>query len=370
MRKIITIIIGTVGILALGWLIYYLINQAALPTAPAKPGEELSASQQLTGQLKIISQEPVFDYWIASSTQEVFYATSEGKITKADSAPNTYLSKQIIQNLNFILPSPDGQKIIAAFGDPHQPQFSIFNLASGTWSPLPLEIKSTAWSPEGKRLAAIISQNGQNNLVILDLARYLSGDPNQKTKSLTTLVKNFSLWDLKIEWLKPDEIIFSDKPSGSVMGSAWRLNFTKPASPNFMEVVSPGNGLMIKWLEENLGLKFQNQKSSLINWAGQTINNFSIMVLPEKCVLKSEFLYCFLFTPAGQKISWPDDYLQRSVYTADNLYKLGLDNLTEPKLIFNPVTEEKIIDAAKLKIFGNQIFFINRYDNQLYSLEL
>ncbi|MDP3052723.1 MAG: hypothetical protein Q8N22_02055 [bacterium] len=369
MRKILAIIIGVVGVLALGWVIYYFISRAASPIITAKPETESTSAQQAASQLKIVSQEPVFDYWTASTSQEIFYITPEGKIAKIGAPQNTYLSEQTITNLNFALPSPDSQKVIAAFGDSRQPQFSIFDLASSTWSPLPLEIKSVAWSPEGKRLAAIINQNNQTDLIILDLAKYLSSDPKQKAKSSTTIVKNFSLQDLKMNWLIPDEIIFTGKPSNSVMGSAWRLNFAKPTKTTFTEIVPPGTGLMIKWLKEDSGLKFQNQKSSLINWTGQTINNFSIMVLPDKCVLKSDSLYCFLFTSANPKINWPDDYLQKSIYTIDALYKFNLNNLVAPELIFAP-TEGKIIDASDLKILGDQILFINRYDNQLYSLEV
>jgi len=369
MRKIFVIIIGIIGVLAIGWLTYFLINRTTAPAASIKTTES-PGGQQLASQLKILSNEPIFDYWVASSTQEALYITSEGKIAKVGSPQNTYLSEQTIENLNFVLPSSDSQRIIAAFGDSHQPQFSIFDLITNSWSPLPLEIKSIAWAPEGKRAAAVISQNGQNNLVILDLAKYLSSDPKQKGKSSTAIIKNFSLQDLKMEWLTPDEIIFTNKPSSLVMGSAWRLNFAKPTKTTFTEIVPPGTGLMIKWLKEDLGLKLQNQKNNLINWAGQTINKFPIMIVPDKCTLKSNSLYCFLFTSTNPKINWPDDYLQKSVYTKDNLYKFDLDNLTAPELIFDSATAGRTIDATDVKILGNQILFINRYDNQLYGLEV
>ncbi len=322
MRKILSIIIGMVGVLAIGWVIYYLINRAASPTAIVNPETKpTSAEETAASQLIILSQEPVFEYWVASTSQEIFYANSEGKIAKVNpGGQDAFLSEQQIENLNFILPSPDSQKIIAAFGDPRQPQFSIFDLASNAWSPLPLEIKSITWSPEGKRLTALINQNNQTDLVILDLAKYLSSDPKQKAKSSTTIIKNFSLQDLKMEWLTPNEIIFTDKPSNLIMSSAWRLNFAKPTNPVFTEIIQPGNGLMIKWLKDDLGLKFQNQQSSLINWAGQIMNNFSAMILPDKCVLKSDSLYCFLFTPAtpkqtGLTIIFKKRFTPRTIFT-------------------------------------------------------
>jgi hypothetical protein len=376
MRKILGFIIGIIGILALAWLIYFIISRVTgpRPVSPKPISQPITTQTQpptgeilVSGQLKILSENPVFDYWVASSTQEIFYVTEAGKIAKVNpGGQDAFLSEQEIQNLNFILASPDSQKIIVAFGSPSQPQFSVFDLINNSWTPLPLEIKSVAWSPEAKRLAAVIIQNNQINLALPDLSKYLSNDPKQKEKTSKVIIKNFSLKDLKMDWLRPDEIIFTDKPSSLVMGSAWRLNLSKL---NLDEIISPGNGLMIKWLKDDLGLKFQNQKSSLINWAGQTINNFPFMVLPEKCVLKSDFLYCFLFSSDNPKINWPDDYLQKSIYTNDGFYKFDLNNLTVPELVFDQ-WGEKSIDASNLKLLGNQILFINRYDNQLYSLEI
>ena len=376
MRKFLGFIIGIIGILALAWLIYFVISKATAPKTinPQPTAQPITAQTQsptreappASGRLKTISGSPIFDYWAASSTQEIFYVTETGKIAKVNpGGQDVFLLEQEIQNLNFILPSPDSQKIMVAFGNPTQPQFSIFDLTNNNWSPLPMEIKSTAWSPEAKRLAAVISQNNQTNLAIIDLAKYLSNDAKQKEKAIKTIIKNFALKDLKMDWLRPDEIIFTDKPSSLVMGSAWRLNLSKL---NFDEIVPPGNGLIIKWLKDDLGLKFQNQKSSLINWAGQVINDFPFMILPDKCVLKSNSLYCFLFTPTSPKTNWPDDYLQKSIYTNDGFYKFDLNNLTAPELVFDPTTEGKIIDAANLKTLGNKILFINRYDNLLYSL--
>lgn len=380
MRKILVFIIGIVGVLIFGWLIYYFVTLLTIPSA-SKPGptepaplttglgpESASPTEGAANLLKILSSEPVFDYWTASSTQEIFYVTPEGKIAKIGSPAGAYLSEQTVENLNFILPSSDSQKIIIAFGNPHQPQFSFLDLISNAWTPLPLEIKSVAFSPEGKRLAALISQNGQTNLVILDLAKYLAGDAKQKAKASKTIIKNFSLQDLKMDWLKPEEIIFSEKPSTLTLGSVWRLELSKL---NFQEIISPGRGLFLKWLKDDLGLKFQKQKSSLINWAGQVINDFPFLVLPDKCIFRADSLYCFLFSTNGlsPKTNWPDDYLQKAVYTKDDFYKIDLNNLTNPQLIFSQWAG-KTIDATNLKILGNQILFLNRYDNNLYGLEL
>ena len=194
MRKILIFIIGIVGVLVLAWLIYYIVGRATAPKtaspetkSPEQAVEEINGEPvaTTTGQLKIISKESVFDYWIASSTQVIFYVTEAGKIAEINpDGQDTLLSEQQIGDLNFILSSPDSRKIIVAFGNQAQPQFSIFDLTNNSWTPLPLEIKSAAWSPEGKRIAVITSQNNQTNLTIIDVAKYFSTDAKQKKKPL------------------------------------------------------------------------------------------------------------------------------------------------------------------------------------------
>ena len=168
-----------------------------------------------------------------------------------------------------------------------------------------------------------------------------------------------------------NQIFFSEKPAALAMGSAWRLDFPTAAKTTFTQIVAPGKGLLIKWLANNLGLKLQNQQRSLINSAGQTTGNISYLALPDKCAIKDNSLYCFLFNSNNSKTIWPDDYLKKAVYTQDNLYKFDLSNPTnKPTLVFDVIGAGKTIDASEVKISGNQIFFVNRYDNLLYSLDI
>ena len=167
-------------------------------------------------------------------------------------------------------------------------------------------------------------------------------------------------------WPQPDEIIFSEKTSALTKSSVWRLTISKL---NFTEIIPPTKGLLVKWLENGEGIELQNQQSSLINWAGQSIGDFPFLVLPDKCAWKTNALYCFLFSTAdfNPKTNWPDDYFQNAIATQDALYKINSNNLASPQLIFSPEIKNPL-DATNLKILGQQILFLNRYDNQLYSL--
>ena len=78
MPKILKLIIGIVGVLVLGWLVYFVISRTTAPktanqesklpeqTIEEKTGEPVATT---ANRLKILSENPVFDYWVASSTQ-------------------------------------------------------------------------------------------------------------------------------------------------------------------------------------------------------------------------------------------------------------------------------------------------------------
>ena len=60
----------------------------------------------------------------------------------------------------------------------------------------------------------------------------------------------------------------------------------------------------------------------------------------------------------------PDDYEKMSLFTQDNFYKIHTDTgATE-----NFFLPTQILDASKLKMFNNILFFVNRYDQKLYAI--
>ena len=63
----------------------------------------------------------------------------------------------------------------------------------------------------------------------------------------------------------------------------------------------------------------------------------------------------------------PDDYLKRKVYFDDYIYEIDRQS-NDLQLIY--ADAQKAIDAYDLTAAGNEIFFINRYDDRIYSLEL
>ncbi len=70
----------------------------------------------------------------------------------------------------------------------------------------------------------------------------------------------------------------------------------------------------------------------------------------------------------------PDDYWKKKIYTADSIYTIPLSSEDQRPLgIALPLfisSDELTIDADQLEVVGNKLYFINRYDNKLYSLDI
>jgi hypothetical protein len=61
----------------------------------------------------------------------------------------------------------------------------------------------------------------------------------------------------------------------------------------------------------------------------------------------------------------PDLYDQKGLFTSDNIYRINISSGNIDTL-FNDQNQN--IDVSKIKIFNNNLYFINRLDQKLYSL--
>ena len=92
------------------------------------------------------------------------------------------------------------------------------------------------------------------------------------------------------------------------------------------------------------------------------------ITLPEKCTIGDTNLYCAAPVNITDKILLPDDYLKKKFYSDDVIYEYALDKKSI-RTIFR-LSQDSAIDAINLKIIGDKLFFINRYDNYVYSIDL
>ena len=93
----------------------------------------------------------------------------------------------------------------------------------------------------------------------------------------------------------------------------------------------------------------------------------SFNTLPPKCLIENNKIYCAVPKNINEGIKLPDDYYKKAIYFDDTIYLIDLSNagVTELKTDSNLT-----IDAEHLEISNGKLFFKNRLDDKLYSLEL
>ncbi|MEE8131709.1 MAG: hypothetical protein V3T98_01565 [Candidatus Paceibacterota bacterium] len=373
MKKSIIIISVILGILALAGGVYFAWKKSQeiltpptspiIPTFPTTPTIPTSP----TSNLKIISDQPVFDYFVRRSlgegglatSTEIFYIAQDGKIFKIiENTEDEIISSQIIDNLQQVKSSSNGERILIKSGSANSPQFNIFNAADKIWELLPSGITAADFSPDNKKIAYLKTNGDKNDLI----TKNISG-------TRTTKIISLSQKDFGLKWLTTEIILLIPKPSFQINADIWEVN-TKNKT---IKKIASGRGLMVNWSTNgDLGMKFsvdqrRNSYLDLIDNEGVVQANFDFSTLPDKCLFNLAKIYCAIPQAHNsiQEPVLPDDYLKRAVYFEDFIYEMNLEQNTFEVIYAEP---ELAIDAFRLSTSNNQLLFINRYDDKLYSL--
>ena len=353
-------------------------------------------SSATTHRLAIPSSEPVLDYFIDSGGAETIIEPN-GEIASVTNNNTDILSSSEVQNVISAGFSYDGAKILINFGDASNPQTSVFDVKTKLWTPLPAGMVSPQWSPTDYRIAYL-----QNNT---DGTKTLTTLDESKTKNNSAAVITLHIQDFSLLWLSKNKILFYDSPSVYTFGSAWMFDLQKK---NMTSIVVKQRGMETAWSNaaNAIGIVFTGNASQyggqlqLVDDSGNEIEQFGFLTFPSKCVFNQsassgtqsvnqtatttaassstasaaasssyQMLYCGV--PRDQSAlsssKLPDDYEQMAIFTSDNIYRIDTSNGNVDTL-FNDQGQN--IDASDLKIFNNSLFFINRYDQKLYSINM
>lgn len=395
MKKILIIaiiVIAAAGILYLGYL--FSSRQTPSVNSPASGGNIPGASfggnvaagggtlpQASFSPLAIAADMPTFDYFVDAG-KNITIIQPDGGIVKVTGGQT--LSSSTITNLVRASFSADGKKIFAAFGDSSASQASVFDIEKASWQPLPAGAQNFAWAPSGSALAYFSA----GTLSTIDIKA-----KNPKPKSLIRLRDE----DATLEWPAPDTIFIKDKASAHWQSSLWAFSIkTATLSP----MIEDRLGLDTMWSEGSptLGIALLGNQNgeggslSLVDRNGKTLHNFNFLTLPSKCAFAAlpspapeapssiasspaapvsgpQLLVCAV--PRDRRPldlnPLPDAYQKKSLFTSDDFYSINTADGTV-KTLFNDTT--KNFDASNLKIFGQALYFVNRYDQKLYSLPI
>lgn len=329
-------------------------SSSATSTPPATGGESgVSAPVPL-------SESSVFSFWI-SPAGEAYYLTPEGRVYAAREGPDLEISRQVIEALNFITVSPSRQLILAAFGDPLNPSWGIFDAVDGVWRPLPQTIRSVTWGTDDQTLFGIV-QNGAET----SFARITRANDAFNT---TELIRRFALYDTRLRFVPPQNIFFAELPSASHQSGVWKLD-TQTLSMNL--ALSPAAGRIIQWTEQGEVALISEGRQRFVMRDPLTMEEKApvpFFTFPDKCGVDGDTLYCFIPQNSADAVTLPDDYLSRAWYSLDILFSL---DLRTGALTQHPIAAPSgsVFDGIRPRVLNGNLYFINRYNNTLYRMAL
>jgi len=388
-KKIIIITVIVLCVIALGAGVYFAWKKTRTILTPPDSSPQNSVNGQsisinnlagsssdgaVASKLSVISDNTIYGYWVFNSNQKiqgsgVFYVGRDGIIykIKADGADEA-LTSSSIENFQSLESSLDGKRVIIKSGNSGASKFVVYNSENNIFESLPDKITAADFSPDGEK-AAYFSANagdpGKSDLITKSLI-----DLKQKPATLLSLYQG----DFGLNWISQNKITLVPKPSAFYPASIWAVDVVKKTLSRLTSEENGLNGLIVNWSSDGkIGLQFSSSMEgrsrilNLINDQGEIMANFEFVTLPEKCFVSDPKIYCAIPQSIPDKSALPDDYLKNAVYFVDSLYQIDITSNSFERIFDGSASA---IDATRLNLFDNKLFFINRYDNKLYSLEL
>ncbi len=361
-----------------GFALFYLFNKVEVPI-PVEEGVGVlfpgfreipeKSSQPETGTstesvvVSKLSDTPVFDFWINRDTNEVYSITNEGTVFVAKTGDDANLNTQPLDVLNSIVPNGKGNKVIASFGDPQRPRWGVFDVVDGFWKPLPDNISSLSWGADDDTLVGVSDDGTSNKLVLFDISK--------NPVRTTILEEDFRIKDVLFSWTEGDLFLIFEKPSSLVKGRVWEFN---SKNKTLRTIESGKNGLSLIFSPAgNYALQFSNPNNLLVTDKKlEPVLPLFMTTLPEKCGFGEERLFCFVPQDADAflKKTLPDDYLQKRVYSVDDLVAVEPESGESITLMESGTEEFDPYDGKHIQAVKGSVYFLNQYDNFVYEARI
>lgn len=315
--------------------------------------------------LSKISSHNVFGYWINQQTGEAEYIDPTGGVWGArKNGGDISESQQAVNAIDSIDVDRNGQNVLTAFGDPRSPQWAIYSAVDKTWHALPSSIVNATWGANSNQLIGMVKSVNSYSLSYIDLTK---NPPSYKT-----ILNNFFMNDVRFKFFAPATLLITEKPSSYYQGSAWEFNLKTLA---LNTVFQPQNGLYAEPSSDgSMIISSSGGVTNVVKSSTITPIQLPFQTLPNKCDssvnASSSDIYCFYPENLPQNIVLPDDYLEKAFYSIDILYDYNFGTQNTRTVILSGAPGIPIIDATDVTSFGNNIYFVNRYDDSLYQLTL
>jgi len=312
-----------------------------------------------------ISNFPVLNYWFDKNAQKIKYISLEGKVFDAFSNPNNELSSEKIINILDVKPYQDGSKVLIAYKGTKKISWIIYNSNDDSISPLPSNIINAFWGDKNDRIFAIIDEMGIFSLIEINL--------NQNLLLPKIIVKNFNFYDADFNFLPPSLVIITEKTSPFTKTNVWVFDINKNT---INKIFTSEDGSFVKIAEnKNLIYYSQNENLGVLKIDSLETTEIPLQTLPNKCDLNAssslEKIICFgiqniyKYDPIDKK--YVNNYLKKAIYTLDRAYIYNFKT-KDTVSVFVSGKHNVPIDATEVKFIEGSLYFINRYDQNLYKL--
>jgi hypothetical protein len=352
-------------------------NQKFQPTLPA-PSFSASGSSASSSKFGVVSNDPALDYFV-DAANTVILVEPAGIIESISNGATSVMSSATVPNIINAAFSYDGKKVLITYSVATTTKTSVFDITSRSWIHLPDGMQSPVWSPSNYQIAYLApSSSGSEKLATIDASA---------ANAKPAIITSFAMEDMILQWPTKNGMVISDRPSAFTTGSVWLFTISsRTLSPVIYGALGPeslwgasGTALVFSAGPNSAGgqLSFRNATGSQ--------NLLSFNTLPSKCVfgppaatsaastttVPSSLFYCA--APDDQDTfsvaRLPDEYEQKIYFTDDDFYSVNFSTgaLNE---IFSFSKANLDLDATRMKVFNNVLFFVNRYDQKVYALAL
>ncbi|MDP3880784.1 MAG: hypothetical protein Q8Q32_01195 [bacterium] len=361
MKKIITIILVVLIIAALIWNVWIIFFREK---SPAQTPETVllneEASPLETGQQRLRRIQNTTRSAIEKlSNSELLTVNAGGKVNIINPGEGTERElTQLPEILALInLQAISEERILLQTQTDSGTGFYILLNASNSWLRLPSTVSTASLNPSGDLVAVFNENSGQ-----LEIFDYNSQE------TLQTFALN--LYDVVLSWPNENTILLQSDPSRESEGFLLSFDLENETLGLLQERIGL-RALISDDLSVTLSLEsgpVSEAKLSIV----KDLQTFplSFTTIPDKCSFaSSDILYCAIPEQQNETVDYPDSYLQGAAYSQDNFIQLNTNSLSS-KTVLSSAQHDLNLDAKDLEILGEKIYFINRYDNQLYELSL
>ncbi len=322
--------------------------------------EEEKTSEETGNLLEKVSDGAVFAYSVVSDS-EIYYLVSDGRVFKVAAEGDSISSEKTLTSLNGVWVTSDGKRALVSFGDPKNPEWSIYDFLDAAWRPLPKTIAYAAWGENTQSLTAVEENNNVGNLVTVDLLK--------NTPIVSTVIGGFGMKNVSFTSTGRGKILITEKASSFYRGSIWELNLK---TLEMRTVFSEEPGLLLKIFPDlSGGVKFSSPDKLLLATIGGEIKRaFTIKTVPDKCGGSGEKFYCFVPTNIPGNAFLPDDYFKNKLRFIDGLYEIDQKTGEDKVVLQSGAGGIPAIDGENVSLKGDRLYFINKYDKRLYRINL